>query len=70
MGLQEYVKRNFKKTKVGELMMPYLKDLPMSLNRFPGIHGQSFYQKNVTDKAPDWPGLSTISPMKERSPNT
>ena len=41
--------------KAGELMMPYLKDRPMSLNRFPGgIHGQSFYQKNVTDKAPDW----------------
>jgi len=41
--------------KVGELMMPYLKDRPMSLNRFPGgIHGQSFYQKNVTDKTPDW----------------
>jgi bifunctional non-homologous end joining protein LigD len=41
--------------KVGELMMPYLKDRPMSLNRFPGgIHGKSFYQKNVTDKAPDW----------------
>ncbi len=36
-------------------MMPYLKYRPMSLNRFPGgIHGQSFYQKNVTDKAPDW----------------
>lgn len=41
--------------KVGEYMMPYLKDRPMSLNRFPGgIHGQSFYQKNVTDKAPEW----------------
>src|SRR6201996_4211844 len=41
--------------KVGELMMPYLKDRPMSLNRFPGgIHAKSFYQKNVTDKAPDW----------------
>lgn len=41
--------------KVGEYMMPYLKDRPMSLNRFPGgIHGQSFYQKNVTDKAPKW----------------
>ncbi|MEO3407605.1 DNA ligase D [Mucilaginibacter sp. CAU 1740] len=41
--------------KVGEYMMPYLKDRPMSLNRFPGgIHGHSFYQKNVTDKAPDW----------------
>lgn len=41
--------------KMGEYMMPYLKDRPMSLNRFPGgIHSQSFYQKNVTDKAPDW----------------
>jgi len=41
--------------KAGEYIMPYLKDRPMSLNRFPGgIHGQSFYQKNVTDKAPDW----------------
>jgi bifunctional non-homologous end joining protein LigD len=41
--------------KAGEYMIPYLKDRPMSLNRFPGgIHGQSFYQKNVTDKAPDW----------------
>lgn len=27
----------------------------MSLNRFPnGIHGPSFYQKNVAEKAPDW----------------
>jgi bifunctional non-homologous end joining protein LigD len=41
--------------KVGEYMMPYLKDRPMSLNRFPGgIHGKSFYQKNVTDKVPEW----------------
>jgi bifunctional non-homologous end joining protein LigD len=40
---------------VGEYIMPYLKDRPMSLNRFPGgIHAQSFYQKDVTDIAPDW----------------
>jgi bifunctional non-homologous end joining protein LigD len=40
---------------VAPLMVPYLKDRPMSLNRFPGgIHGESFYQKNVKDKAPDW----------------
>lgn len=39
---------------VAEFMVPYLKDRPMSLNRFPnGIHGPSFYQKNVKDKAPD-----------------
>jgi len=40
---------------VAPLMVPYLKDRPMSLNRFPGgIHGESFYQKNVKDKAPEW----------------
>lgn len=36
-------------------MLPYLKDRPQSLNRFPdGINGFSFYQKDVTDKVPDW----------------
>jgi bifunctional non-homologous end joining protein LigD len=40
--------------RVAEYMVPYLKDRPMSLNRFPnGIHGPSFYQKNVKDKVPD-----------------
>ena len=40
---------------VGEYIMPYLKDRPMSLNRFPGgINSKSFYQKDVTGKAPDW----------------
>lgn len=39
---------------VAEYMVPYLMDRPMSLNRFPnGIHGPSFYQKNVKGKAPD-----------------
>jgi bifunctional non-homologous end joining protein LigD len=38
-----------------EYILPYLKDRPLSLNRFPGgIHGQSFYQKDVKGKAPDW----------------
>ena len=40
---------------VAEYILPYLKDRPMSLNRFPGgIHAPSFYQKDVKDKAPDW----------------
>lgn len=40
---------------VAPYIMPYLKDRPMSLNRFPnGIHGQSFYQKDVKGKAPAW----------------
>ncbi|MBG6236018.1 bifunctional non-homologous end joining protein LigD [Pedobacter sp. CAN_A7] len=40
---------------VAEYILPYLKDRPMSLNRFPGgIHSKSFYQKDVRGKAPDW----------------
>ena len=36
-------------------ILPYLKNRPQSLNRFPnGIGGKSFYQKNVTGKVPDW----------------
>jgi bifunctional non-homologous end joining protein LigD len=40
---------------ISEFILPYLKDRPMSLNRYPGgIHAKSFYQKNVKDTAPDW----------------
>lgn len=40
---------------VSQHILPYLKDRPQSLNRFPnGIKGPSFYQKNVTGKVPDW----------------
>jgi bifunctional non-homologous end joining protein LigD len=36
-------------------IVPYLKNRPQSLNRHPnGIAGESFYQKNVKDKVPDW----------------
>jgi bifunctional non-homologous end joining protein LigD len=41
--------------KVAEYILPYLKERPQSLNRFPnGIHGQHFYQKNVKGKSPEW----------------
>lgn len=33
---------------VADIMLPYLKDRPQSMHRFPsGIHGQSFFQKDV-----------------------
>lgn len=36
-------------------ILPYLADRPQSLNRYPnGIKGKSFYQKDVTGKAPEW----------------
>jgi bifunctional non-homologous end joining protein LigD len=40
---------------MGPLMLPYLADRPENLNRHPhGIEGESFYQKDVGDKLPDW----------------
>jgi bifunctional non-homologous end joining protein LigD len=40
---------------IAEFILPYLKDRPQSLNRFPnGIDGKSFYQKDVKGKAPGW----------------
>jgi bifunctional non-homologous end joining protein LigD len=40
---------------VAEYILPYLKDRPQTLNRFPnGIKGMSFYQKDIKDKSPGW----------------
>jgi len=40
---------------VAEYILPYLKDRPLSLNRFPGgINSKGFYQKDVRGKAPGW----------------
>jgi bifunctional non-homologous end joining protein LigD len=39
---------------ISSLILPYLKDRPESLHRFPnGIQGKSFFQKNITN-APEW----------------
>lgn len=50
---------------VAEIMLPYLKDRPQSMNRFPnGINGQSFYHKDVdVEKIPSW--LKTIKIYSE-----
>lgn len=38
-----------------EFILPYLKDRPQTLNRFPnGVNGKSFYQKDVKGKVPHW----------------
>ena len=40
---------------VAPYILPYLKDRPQSLNRYPnGIKGESFYQKDVAGKFPSW----------------
>ncbi len=41
--------------RVAPYIMPYLKDRPQSLNRFPnGIDGHSFYHKDLTGQVPEW----------------
>jgi bifunctional non-homologous end joining protein LigD len=50
--------------KVAPVMLPYLKDRPLSLNRFPGgIAENSFYQKDV-EQAPTW---ATVVPIESES---
>lgn len=40
---------------VAPYMLPYYKDKPQTLYRFPhGIEGEAFYQKDVKGKAPSW----------------
>jgi bifunctional non-homologous end joining protein LigD len=40
---------------IAPIVMPYLKERPESMNRFPnGIDGKSFYFKNVKGKVPEW----------------
>jgi bifunctional non-homologous end joining protein LigD len=40
---------------VAPYMLPYVKDKPQTLNRYPnGIEGKTFYQKDVKGKAPSW----------------
>jgi bifunctional non-homologous end joining protein LigD len=41
--------------KMAPLIMPHLRDRPLVLTRYPsGIHGESFYQKNLPQGAPEW----------------
>lgn len=52
---------------IAEYMLPYMKDRPQSLNRTPdGAGGMSFYQKDMTGKAPDW---ITLHPSFSESNN-
>jgi bifunctional non-homologous end joining protein LigD len=47
-------------TLVGPTLVPYLRDRPMVLERHPdGIHGKSFYHKNLS-QAPAWVRKETI----------
>lgn len=41
--------------KIADRILPFLKDRPLTLHRFPGgIHEQGFYQKNASEYFPDF----------------
>jgi len=49
---------------VAPFMLPYMKDRPQSLNRYPnGINGESFYHKNMGGKVDKW--LKTFKRFSE-----
>jgi bifunctional non-homologous end joining protein LigD len=51
--------------RIGESMLPYMEDRPISMQRFPnGIDGEGFYQKEIPDYFPDWIDRETI-PVQE-----
>ena len=55
---------------VAEYILPYLKERPQSLNRYPnGIEGESFYQKDMTGKAPKWIELFPYTTSDEKDKN-
>ncbi|SRR5258708_7926285 len=47
--------------KIAPYILPYLKDRPESLNRYPsGIGGKNFFQKDVDHMPPDWVKTKSI----------
>src|SRR6185312_2961897 len=58
-----YVKRDLLNyyDAVSELILPYLRDRPLSLKRYPnGIHEPFFFQKNTPEGYPSWLRTETI----------
>lgn len=55
--------------KVAEHMLPFLKDRPLTLQRFPGgIAESGFYQKSISDYFPDF--IKTVEIETEEGSNT
>ena len=51
--------------KIGETMLPYLKERPLIMHRFPdGIAEEGFYQKEKPDYFPRWFGETTVNLAK------
>lgn len=51
--------------RVAPLLLPFLKDRPLVLRRYPnGIHGPSFFQKDADKNTPEW--IQTVPITSER----
>ncbi|MFZ0640165.1 MAG: DNA ligase D [Candidatus Acidiferrales bacterium] len=49
---------------IAPLLLPFLKDRPLVLRRYPnGIHGQSFFQKDADKSTPEW--VKTVAILSE-----
>ena len=47
--------------KIADRMLPYLKDRPLMMHRFPeGLSGESFYQKDISTYFPSWIKTCTV----------
>ncbi len=47
--------------RIGDTMLPYLHDRPLTLHRFPeGIREPGFFQQNASDYFPDWVARVTV----------
>jgi bifunctional non-homologous end joining protein LigD len=50
---------------VAPLILPYLKDRPLSLKRYPnGIHAEFFFQKNTPEGYPSWLRTETVDEIR------
>ena len=57
--------------RIAPLMLPHLRDRPVSLKRFPdGINGEHFYQKNCPAHRPDWIQTAIITRESRASDTT
>jgi bifunctional non-homologous end joining protein LigD len=54
---------------VADLLLPYLKDRPLSLKRYPdGIGGEYFFQKDTHDRFPSWLRAEPIYSEHKKAP--
>ena len=56
--------------KISDIMIPHMKDRPISMLRFPnGINDKQFYQKDTPDYFPDWIEVKQVKKQKRGTTN-